>query len=142
MGCEECGTHGHVPCVPPLNKEEGVLSDPSNTATGRFRVQNIYFGFWKTDSVCAYGSARPDLLLEEVTEKRGTGVEIIYKELVACAKQLCVHKLHHRLVTQPLATISLQLPFVYKSPMCTHYSSLQGQKVYIPSEQAYSSYIV
>lgn len=139
MGCVECGTHEHVPCVSPLDKEEGVLSDPSYTATGRFRVQSIYFCFWKTNYVCAYVSARPNPLLKEVAEKRVTGVEIIYKQLVACAKQLCQEAPSQTLNWAPCHCFLAASLHLQRCPKCTYCLSLQEQNVYIPREQAYFS---
>ncbi len=39
-------------------------------------VHNVYFGFRKTNFVCAYGSTRPDPLVKEVAEKGRTCVGI------------------------------------------------------------------
>ena len=49
------------------------------------------FGFGESFPVGAACSTRPDPPLKKVLEKGGARVEIIYKQLVAGAKQVCVH---------------------------------------------------
>ena len=71
--------------------EEGVVPYPANAAAGRFRVQTVFFCFRESNSVCADGSACPDPLLKEVSEKGGTCVKIVNKESVPGAQQLCVY---------------------------------------------------